>query len=304
MFYFFFVFSIFFLNGSEAFAWGPATHLELGMGALAQSALFLPWIKRLVDQYSLDFLYGSVAADITIGKALVPYARNCHNWDVALGILDSAPKDHQKAFMLGYLGHLAADTVSHNYFVPFYTAKSFRHKGRGHTYWEVRMDAHAPREIFGLLRDFEGVAVAENDMLLASALEPTLFSFKTNKRIFKLLLALQQTPVYQRLREGMRRGADSERAVGVEAAHFFKGRCEEAVRGFLSLYDQAPCLKADPTGMKKIGYAREVKRALKHSDKRGLLLPDAESALFSDLDTAFLSGLSEPILLPELKNYT
>src|SRR3990167_2657095 len=127
----------------DALAWGPATHLEYGLTALAQLSLFLPWIQALLQKHPNDFLYGSVAADITLGKKYTHYTRNCHNWQVALDILDAAHTDRQKAFMLGYLSHLAADTVSHNFFVPFYSMKSFRTTSLRHTYWEVRMEGHA-----------------------------------------------------------------------------------------------------------------------------------------------------------------
>jgi hypothetical protein len=40
--------------------------------------------------------------------------------------------------------HLAADTYSHNYFVPLQLIVSFRARALKHVYWEARFDAMQP----------------------------------------------------------------------------------------------------------------------------------------------------------------
>jgi hypothetical protein len=198
-----FAFIAFFCASDPAWAWGPTTHLEYSLGALSQLALCLPWIRALLDEHAHDFLYGSIAADITLGKKYVDYTRNCHNWQVALDLFDSTVEGRQRAFILGYLSHLAADTVSHNYFVPYYSMKSFRALSLRHTYWEVRMDHYARPETIHMVKQFKGPRYRENDALLERELERTLFSFKTNKCIFNVLLSLQRSKVFQGLRSAV-----------------------------------------------------------------------------------------------------
>ena len=68
--------------------------------------------------YPFDFLYGNIAADSSIAKHYAPLGRHCHYWHVGQEIHDLAGSDALRAFALGYLCHLSADTVAHNYFVP------------------------------------------------------------------------------------------------------------------------------------------------------------------------------------------
>ena len=54
----------------------------------------------------------------------------------------SAPNDRLKAMGLGYLTHLAADTIAHNLFIPRQLVLTSSTAGLGHSYWEARMDTH------------------------------------------------------------------------------------------------------------------------------------------------------------------
>ena len=75
-------------------------------------------IADLLRAYPFDFLYGNIAADSSIAKHYAPLGRHCHYWHVGQEIHDLAESDALRAFGLGYLCHLSADTVAHNYFVP------------------------------------------------------------------------------------------------------------------------------------------------------------------------------------------
>lgn len=283
------------------FAWGPATHLDYGLGALLQVSAFLPWIRRLLSDFADDFLYGSIAADITLGKKFTTYATHCHNWKVGLDLLESAPKDQQKAFMLGYLSHLAADTVSHNFFVPYYSMKSFRASLERHTYWELCMDAHASQEATSLIDRVESLSCADNDQLLKDELHKTLFSFKTNKRIFNALLALQRLKRYRLFGERLR--DRTAVALSKDDVLFFKALCARSVCDFLTHYDRSYCLSADPTGRLKIRYARENSTLLRTYVRSGQLTDEGERAWFDSVKTALHEGLYQPITLPTLESY-
>jgi hypothetical protein len=167
-------------------AWGPATHVALGETVLSALYLLPPAVRALLEAYPLHYLYGSVAADISFGKKYVPEGRHCHNWHVGEEILDAARPDHLRAVGFGYLSHLAADTIAHNLFVPRQLLLTSTTQAMGHTYWEHRMDVHVGDGYLAKARrlvmdnDHE-----EADALFDSVLSSTLFSFKTNRRIFR-----------------------------------------------------------------------------------------------------------------------
>ncbi len=103
---------------SDAWAWTPGTHVFLGDLLLRHLALVPPSLGLLLRRHPDDFLYGSIAADTSIAKKYADVGRHCHHWPVGLEIHDRADTDALKAFALGYLAHLAADVVAHNWFVP------------------------------------------------------------------------------------------------------------------------------------------------------------------------------------------
>src|SRR5207245_674454 len=89
-----------------------------------------------------DFLYGNIAADTSMAKKYAPVGRHCHAWHVGQEIFDLAPSDPLRAFGLGYLSHLAADTIAHNFFVPRQLVLTSSTVALGHSYWESRVEPH------------------------------------------------------------------------------------------------------------------------------------------------------------------
>jgi len=174
------------LSPESLWAWGPGTHIALGEGVLASLYLLPPAVRAIIESHPLHFLYGSIAADISFGKKYVPEGRHCHHWHVGEEILAAADNPRLSAVGYGYLAHLAADTVAHNLFVPRQLLITSTTKAIGHTYWEHRMDIHVGEEYLTKARHL----VMENDHSEADALfdqvlSNTVFSFRTNQRIFR-----------------------------------------------------------------------------------------------------------------------
>src|SRR5579872_4624886 len=63
-----------FLWPSHAWAWGPLAHLEFSSGALESLPMLSQATRLILARYSGEFLYGSLAADIIVGKNLARYA--------------------------------------------------------------------------------------------------------------------------------------------------------------------------------------------------------------------------------------
>jgi hypothetical protein len=170
-------------------AWGPGTHIALGELVLGSLYLLPPAVRTLLESNPIHFLYGSVAADISFAKKYAPEGRHCHHWHVGEEIFEMAGSDRLEAMALGYLAHLAADTVAHNLYVPRQLLLTSTTASIGHTYWEHRMDVHigedypekARRIVFG--NDH-----TEADALFDEVLSSTLFSFRTNRRLFRGML--------------------------------------------------------------------------------------------------------------------
>jgi len=96
---------------SESSAWGPGFHLQLGTSLLGNLSLLPVSVAALIGSFPNDFLYGSIAADITLGKKFTHYMFHCHRWHVGKRLLEEASSDSQRACAYGYISHLAADAV-------------------------------------------------------------------------------------------------------------------------------------------------------------------------------------------------
>jgi len=174
---------------SIADAWGPLTHVYLGYQVFDACAALIPaGIYAILKKYKNDFLYGNLSADIILGRRFQGFEKNSHNWNIAWKLLNDSATDRQKAFAYGYLMHLCADTVVHNLKpnrIPF-----------SHSLLEVKSDSIVDKKYRRVLKNLDKYMQKKNDVFLESKLESLIFSFKTNKRIFKGFLVLSRLPNY------------------------------------------------------------------------------------------------------------
>jgi hypothetical protein len=188
------------LTPLDLFAWGPATHVAIGEAVLQSAHLLPPAVRAVLERFRTPFLYGSVAADISFAKKYAPAGRHCHHWHVGEEILASADSEELHAVGLGYLAHLAADTIAHNVYVPRRLLLTKGSEGVGHTYWEHRMDVHLGERFTAEARKvvlFHDHADA--DRLFDEVLSRTLFSFRTNRKIFRGMVAFQDDARWQKV---------------------------------------------------------------------------------------------------------
>ena len=175
-----------------AWAFGPAAHVYLGSHLLGALTLLPSAIADLLRAHPQSFLYGSMAADISFAKKYVPAGRHCHFWHVGEEILHAAENDRLRAVGYGYLAHLAADTIAHNYFVPRQLMLTASTKALGHAYWEHRLDVQLGQKYTALAREIViDYDHSEADSLFDSVLSGTIFSFETNRRLFRGMIRFQ-----------------------------------------------------------------------------------------------------------------
>jgi len=165
----------------------------IGESILRNLALLPPLVADLIHAFPYDFLYGSIAPDTSIAKKYVPPGRHSHFWNVGQETFDFAENDALKAFGLGYLAHLAADTVAHNFFVPRQLLLTSSTRTMGHSYWELRAETHLTDRFARRARDLIRLDHRVADDYLERIISPTLFSVRTNRRIFRSMIHLAHT---------------------------------------------------------------------------------------------------------------
>jgi len=184
--------------------WGPGTHMEFAERVYRRrKELLTSGVAKLLTEEKPSYLYGNIAADIVNFKAFGGHQNHCHRWTIIDEMRERAETPREEAFILGYLSHLAADTIAHNHFVPYHLVRFARMKGLGHLYWEMNADRFVAEsrwdEISVLKRDPE---LAELDELINSTVTKKALSMKTNKLIFNHVLLVSER---ERWRKGMSR---------------------------------------------------------------------------------------------------
>lgn len=189
-----------FVTPDSAWAWGPGMHILVGSEILGALTLLPAAVAELLRRYPYDFLYGCIAADITFAKKYAPVDRHCHHWHVGEEIFDAADSEATRACALGYLTHLAGDTTAHNFFLPRRLLATANTQAIGHSYWEHRIDMHLGQAYVAaarlLITQFDH---SHNDRVIDGVLDRTVFSFQTNRKIFKGMIRLADHSTWQAL---------------------------------------------------------------------------------------------------------
>ena len=129
-----------FVDAECALAWGPGVHTALALSSLDSATLLLPSISRVITSFPIEYMYGSLSADFFIGKGKRKRRKNPHTWEGGFKFLNEANDDRETAYALGFLSHLAADIMAHNFFVPNLLC-AYPGRGKmGHLFWEIKAD--------------------------------------------------------------------------------------------------------------------------------------------------------------------
>lgn len=249
------------LTPSDAWAWTPGTHILLGEALLKSAELLLPGsLATLLRAFPYDFLYGSIAADTSIAKRYARFGRHCHSWTVGYDILDRARDDALRSFAWGYLAHLAADSVAHNYFVPHQLAISSTSSGVGHSYWESRFESHTGERWPRRAHEVILLDHARSDEHLDRILSPTLFSTPTNRRIFRGMVYVTDNGAWQRVMSLMAQRSRWALRDATVISHL--NRSFDFVVDLLANGDAAVPRSLDPSGEAALREAKQLRRAV------------------------------------------
>ena len=285
---------------TDVLAWGGGIHLQLGANVLSNLGTLPGGVASLVAAYQSDFLYGCIAADITVGKKFTHYLLNCHRWSIGQKILKNALTDRQRACAYGYLSHLAADTIAHNYYVPIKIIRSFATVMMKHAYWEMRFETFVDKDIWELAREICRADHQANDKLLQSVLTKTIFSFGTNKRIFNSIMLLSRLEKWQQVMETL--SSNSRYKLAESDRDEYLELTGEAVLDFLQNPEESRFLLLDPTGEKALAAADALRKNLRLLYKSGRITKAEGFDQVDKLKRTLRKSLHQPKLLKELYN--
>lgn len=255
----------------NAWAWGPATHVKLASDLLEQVALLPAALAMLLGRYARDYLFGNIAADVVFAKRLSRVKQICHHWDTGFAILDDATTDRGRAFALGYLSHLAADTVAHNKFLPRQMTLTRSTLSFGHLYWELRADSTIGSHYWQLLDSVLHDAFSEHQAMLSSRLTDTFLPFSMNWRLF---YRMNRFVSRRSLRWVMERWYIHSRwHLSDQLMREYRAECLARMLDVVQYGHDSTVLHDDPNGNASLAYTRVQRRQLRQMARMGLIAP-------------------------------
>ena len=273
-----------------AMAWGPGTHLEYAERVLRRRKEVLPnRVARILGNNRSEYLYGNLAADIINFKGYGGQYNHCHRWSIIDDFLEEDGSEAAEAFALGYLSHLAADTIAHNHFVPYHLARFARTRGLGHLYWEMNADRFVDDKRWDLVRRLKGEKeLTRMDELVHRAVPKKALSMRTNKILFNHVLLVSQRETWRR---GMNRLHPIDNvALDEDFLEVFRAAAVKRVVLALSKGGRAKLEHVDTCGKDAQKDAMKLRKQLVRAPRPGpaRLEAGAESA------AVFLEGMASP----------
>lgn len=247
------------MTPTTAYAWTPGTHVFLGEAVMRSLDVLPGAVADLLRAFPYEFLYGSIAADTSIAKKYAPVGRHCHSWPVGLEIFERADDTPLRAFAFGYLAHLAADAVAHNYFVPRQLALTSSTTALGHSYWESRFETHLGEGYSRRAHDLLAGDHVSADAHLDRILSPTIFSTQTNRRIFRGMVYVTDTESWQRIFQIV--AENSRWDLPDHDVGQYLGRSYDFIIDLLKRFDRSEPFALDPSGDEPLRRAKRVRRA-------------------------------------------
>jgi hypothetical protein len=283
---------------SDAQAWGPLAHLNFSAQALQALGPVQPSLRQVMQDFANEFLYGSLAADIVVGKNMAKYLYHCHNWRVGFNVFKHARAGAEQAVALGFLSHLAADTVAHNYYVPFKTVASYHKRNTKHAYWELRYDQRMDRGLSLVAREVTARAYRNHDDYLERMLSgASVLPFGVSKQLFRSLLATARLGRFHhvsRLALARERNLVLEPDLVVETNQL----AVEAIVGMLAEGERSLAARADATGARNIRIAQDLRKQLREKTTRRRIHPRDAHEIAADTRESFRSAINGKLVLP------
>ncbi len=232
----------------NALAWGPAVHTVIALDLIQNPQFLLSSIAGIIAAYPMEYMYGCLAADFFMGKSKMKKAARMHNWEGGFRFLEEADNDREAACAYGFLSHLAADVVAHNFFVPNMIRETRKFRRKSHLYWEIRADYQVGPKYTKIAREVLGMDHKGCDHLLKIISGKRKKGLQARKLIFTESVKMSdrayathhlffpEKVIYQ---------GDAE-----EYTTFMIGLSSYMVKDLLRHPETSPCLAHNPIGHK------------------------------------------------------
>jgi len=242
----------------QAWAWGAGIHVTHGSFILENLHLIRPQIAAIIQAYPLDYIYGCISADIFIGKGYKRRPDHCHNWSVGMATLEKAESDSTKAYAYGYLTHLAADVIAHNFFIPRLLCLTPSSSGVGHVYWEFRADRFVEKKHWKLATQVVSMHNHENDDHIKNIVSRAKFGFKAKKLVYKRAVHLSDLTVWRDyVTSAITFGRGGK--VTRKGVNLLTNLSLNLIVDLFTNMEEAVCLRYDPVGTDYIIMARHIR---------------------------------------------
>ena len=150
------------LWSADAHAWGLYTHVYFAQLLVWAVPLTDPRYRRAIKDFPRLVLAGACLPDLALFCER-PWGESfstTHQWQRARKLLDDARSDEEYALSVGFVSHLLADVIAHNYFVPAHEKMWGNIPRLTHAACEWAMDMHIhsklcaqPGELMDTYRD-------------------------------------------------------------------------------------------------------------------------------------------------------
>ena len=254
------------ITSDHAYAWGAGIHIMGGSYVLDHLYLILPQVADILKNYPYDYLYGCISADIFIGKGSRRRDDHCHNWSIAMKMLEIADSPWHFSFTYGYLSHLCADIIAHNFYVPNQLYLTTSTKKFGHIYWEYRSDAYIEKKYWKLANKIISRQNSHNDEFMKEIFNSKNVPFRTKKRLYFQSIKLGDLESWQNMVSLISR--NSRWDIPKNYIRYLQKLSLNLILDFLNHSGNSVCLSYDPVGSDNIRIAKKKRYAIKKAHKK------------------------------------
>ena len=250
----------------QAWAWGAGVHVAQGSYILEHLGMIRPDIAAVIQAFPMDYIYGCISADIFIGKGVKRRPDHCHNWSVGMATLEKAGSGSTRAYAYGYLTHLAADVIAHNFFIPRLLCLTPATSSVGHVYWEFRADRFVGKESWKLATHVISMHNRDNDDHIKNIVSRARFGFPVKKMVYKRAVRLSDLALW---RDYVTSTVTFGRAGKVtrKDVNLLNNYSLNLITDLFNRWADAVCLRYDPVGSDYIVMARHIRGAGRNSRK-------------------------------------
>lgn len=256
---------------AHAYAWGPATHVKLASDLLQNLHLLPVAVAAILARHRKDYIFGNIAADVVVAKRLSKIKQICHHWATGFAIREDADNDRGRAFALGYLSHLAADTVAHGKFLPRQMTLTRTTMSFGHLYWELRADATIGPYYWQQLRLILREVFSEHERVLSERLTDTFLPFSVNWRLFYRMNRFVSRHMLRRAMDSWYRL--SRWQLSDQLMREYRAECLSRMLDVVANGEQSWVCHEDPNGNAALAYTRMQRRQLRQMERLGMISP-------------------------------